>query len=317
MKTLLCVFCCIFSTLWGAVSEEKILICGVCKNVASSIENTIQNAEKLGGFFKDYAVIIYENNSFDKTVGLFSEWAKKNPHVVFITERVKEKDLPASRTEKIARARNIVLAHAKDSQYADFSYLVMVDLDFSHPWPIERIIQTIEGPNDWDCVTANGVNQKGEYYDRYALRNERFPFGPEILDTWWWKEAADIKLFFSEKEKRASAYSAFGGLAIYKTKSILPFSYSGIVTEDLKRYYKKIIADLSPKQGGLGRLLVKKNSHLAQMKSPLTFVENTRNEHPVRYPYVTCSEHVPLHASMAMHGFGKIYIDPQMVLKAY
>ncbi|MFV0339465.1 MAG: hypothetical protein ACK5MA_02380 [Parachlamydiaceae bacterium] len=41
---------------------EKILICGVCKDVELAVGPSIRNIEKLGKRFQDYTVIIYENN---------------------------------------------------------------------------------------------------------------------------------------------------------------------------------------------------------------------------------------------------------------
>ena len=71
-------FCFIHAALFGVSTyEKKILICGVCRNVEPACEITIENMELLGTFFADYHVIIYENNSTDKTSRIFAEWAKR------------------------------------------------------------------------------------------------------------------------------------------------------------------------------------------------------------------------------------------------
>ena len=68
--------------------DKKIIIAGVCRNVERTISNIIQNFEKIGSFFQDYRVIIYENNSTDETAIGYIKWAKDNKHVVIISENL-------------------------------------------------------------------------------------------------------------------------------------------------------------------------------------------------------------------------------------
>jgi hypothetical protein len=137
---------------------HKVLICGVCRNVHRAFPHTVKNIEKLGSHFEDYAVLIYENNSKDNTVELMQKWAQKNHRVTFKSETLTDSELPASRTEKIARARNIVLEMARDPKYKEYKYLIMADLDFRKPWPFEEIVNSINAPFDWVAITANGVD---------------------------------------------------------------------------------------------------------------------------------------------------------------
>ncbi|MBU6383521.1 MAG: hypothetical protein KGR16_04330 [Verrucomicrobia bacterium] len=320
---IICLIFCFLTSLYAAhCSQEKILICGVCKDVEQAVPNTIWNVERLGSLFAGYTVIIYENNSTDRTAALLRKWADTNPHVVFISETVAESDLPRSREERIARARNIVLAKAQD--YADCKYLLMADLDFMHPWPVDRIIDTIESGDDWDCVSANGLDEKGDYYDRYAFRDETFPLGPELVNDWWWRDIRANRFSFVEGASMRRVYSAFGGLAIYHTKSILPFSYSGTVTEDLRAYYKEILINhpLSFLHTGWFRPFVKKwmNHHMARYLSKIKMKNPSQMDkvpivfhHPLNRGPVC--EHVALHAAMATHGFDKFYVNPNMVIR--
>jgi hypothetical protein len=295
-------------------SEKKVLICGICQNVERAATNTIGNIESLGECFADYAVIIYENNSTDHTVYYYQAWADRNPHVTFLSERVPKDRLPPSRTERIARARNQVLSIARQEEYADFDYLIMADLDFLCPWPIKEILNTLELPIEWDCISANGLI--GELYsDHYALRDESFPLGPELLGGYWWKE--NWSNYRWEGDSLISVYSAFGGLAIYKRASILPFTYSGTVTEELSLLYREILSAMEEEHPQATRYRLEigkgyKEHPLSQL--PIRYQCNTRWESPKGYPNPTCCEHVPLHASMALHGFGKIYINPKLLL---
>ena len=103
---------------------EKVLICGVCRNIEKAVPNTIASIEKLGEKFLDYRAIVYENNSTDQTKQLLSLWAGKDPHAIYISEQLSTKRLAKqlemkklNRTEKIARARNIVLDVSMDKQF--------------------------------------------------------------------------------------------------------------------------------------------------------------------------------------------------------
>src|SRR6266436_1294706 len=78
--------------------EQGVIICGICRNVSTTLDVSIRNIEQLGSRFKDYAVVIYENNSTDDTSAKLSAWANVNPHVLFLTETLSKKRMRQSRT---------------------------------------------------------------------------------------------------------------------------------------------------------------------------------------------------------------------------
>jgi len=299
-------------------SSTKVLICGVCRNVEKHVPKVIENAESLGKRFADYQVIIYENNSSDETANLFKKWSLENSRVLFLSEYLSSDEMPKARTEKIARARNMVLTAARDEKYQTFDYLFMVDLDSGCAWPIDEIIRTVNSEKEWDCVSANDLYSHGNVYrDRYSFRDARYPFGPELIGDAWWGLMNKTK-FKIDQPEWLSVYSAFGGMAIYRTKSILPFSYSGIVTEDLRQFYETILSHTPrdhPQRVVYQLRLYKDGLHIPSHKSVVVFHPNTHSERPFDYPYVTVCEHVTLHAAMATHGYGKFYINPKMVMR--
>lgn len=288
---------------------EKVLICGVCKNIGPAVFNTIKNIELLGNQFADYSVIIYENNSSDKTSFVLSQWAKINKKVTFISEKIPAHKLAPTRIENISNARNIVLSLARDPKFFEYKYLIWADLDFEKPWPINEIVKTIESPVEWDCVSANGIRNRS-YYDRYAFRNETYPFGPELLgDDYFWPELWKSWFSISDADNWIPVFSAFGGLAIYKTQSILNFYYSAHPTEDLKNYYQQILHSISLTNSHLQRYLSLMNMNINDLSHvPIEFQLDDQNNSGV------CCEHLPIHASMALHGYGKFYINPKMIM---
>lgn len=305
-----------FTTSTATACQEKVLICGICKNTENTAPLTIYSIEALGKHFADYAVIIYENNSSDNTAALYQKWAEENNRVYFVSEELRHDQLLGSRTENIARARNVVLSLARDSKYADFKYLIMADLDFfREPWPVTGILEAVEIPVEWDCLCANGVNPDEEFLELYSFRDARYPFGSEMMgDDGWWGKLDAIRFKIREDDRLLPVYSAFGGLAIYKRATIIQFSYSGVVTEDLRQYYQQILLSTSEQHPQIQEYLqiigMPKNSDLSTV--PIIFQGNTIWEHPCSPNLPTCCEHVTLHASMAVNGFGKIFVYPKM-----
>ncbi len=167
-------------------------------------------------------------------------------------------------------------------------------------------------------VGANGLHAEGYYYDRYAYRGTDYPFGPELIGITFWDEVSSgPKIHFKEEKSWVSVYSAFGGLAIYKRKSLLKASYSGLVTSDLKKYYSYIFKLVS-----IDNPQFKKYCELNGFrrgfdlgKYAVIFRQNSQWYSADNYFKITCCEHVPFHASMALQGHGKFYINPKLIMK--
>jgi glycosyltransferase involved in cell wall biosynthesis len=304
--------------------KEKVVICGVVKNVGFAFPKAVKNIEELGNQFANYAVIIYENNSTDNTVDLFSQWAQKNNRVIFQHENVPIEELNSlSRTEKIARARNIVLKVAQE-KYHDYNFLIMVDLDLDNDWSISEIVSTLESNREWDCVSANGVlPDTNNYYDTYPFLDEKYPLGPELIGNFFCREIIKNPVSFSGDEW-APTFSSFGGLAIYKMASLKNSYYSGTVTKDLTVYYKKILLKV-PVSNIFVDFYIKTNlldyssqswfsskSVVNASQIPIIFKANTIWDDPLNIIKLTCCEHKTFHASMALKGHDKFFINPKI-----
>src|SRR3990167_6353961 len=91
-KIFFCASFILFSALNATVSQ-KVIICGVCKDVANRVTHSIKIMEKIGELFDDYRVIVYENNSSDTTPAILEAWEKQNLKVRAIREKVSEDEL--------------------------------------------------------------------------------------------------------------------------------------------------------------------------------------------------------------------------------
>ena len=327
--------------LFGSSINERVLICGICRNIEKSIPNNIASIEKLGSDFADYRVIIYENNSTDKTAALMKNWASKNSRVLFLSENLTKEDaMRASpmrvieRLVLIARARNKVLDVIMRSEYEDFKYVIWADLDFTDPWDISNIVDTIVNPEqEFDAVFAGGE------YDILAFRNKEFPIGYELLGQLYWnavnsiRSAPSFKKIFDPNSSWSRVYSAFGGIGIYKRESMKGCKYSAIVTPDLER---SIVNWIQNRESFLLKeyeeilksypILDIKSERLYRLHPSITPIGmRLFNEHGLgQITYFSCKtfqslpctcEHVTFHASMSLLGKDKLFINPRLRIR--
>jgi Cryptococcal mannosyltransferase 1/Glycosyl transferase family 2 len=315
--------------LFAAPIEEKVLICGVCKDIEHAVSNTIQSIEELGAQFQDYYAIIYENNSKDHTKALLQDWADQNSHVLFLSETLSDLTSPIHkrkmrRTEAIARARNCVMDHVQSACYDDYKYVIWADLDFLMPWDVENIVDSILNPQqEWDAILANGM------YDLFAYRDEEFPIGAELMGEEYWNK---INCIAPDLQGWKRVYSAFGGLGIYKRDAIKNFRYSGLVTRDVEKAIIKWL-EKADDQTFLHKKYQKKMANAKCIdlcgnvlpKKPLPKNTGVRLLPPYgegklvwfspskSFPLPWTCEHITLHATMALNGYDKLYVNPQLI----
>lgn len=295
------------------ICDKKAVFCGVVKNCARFFDENKKEIERLASLFKDYAVVIYENNSSDLTKVLYSNWSTGNEKVIFISEDLSEIDLKNYtpliadfRTEVIARARNKTLDIATSNKFKDYDYVIMMDLDDFEPINIDEFIKTIENPlKEWDAVYANGS------YDLYSLKSIDFPCGPE-LTTW---DYLNKELFSTGKRlsKLLKIYdwypvdSFFGGFGIFKREAVKNNRYSGKINTALLNQvikYNESINILSLPQYQECKDQISKN-----FQKYINYF--TKNEFPPDGEIYTC-EHIIFNLGLKNKGFNKIYINSKL-----
>lgn len=319
------------SALFSAQIQEKVLICGIGRNIEAAVPNTIRSTTELGSRFLDYRVILYENNSHDQTKALLRKWAEENPKVLLRSENLSKKQLAKelsmkvlNRTELIARARNIVLNTAMKKEFDDYKYVIWADLDFLEPWDVESIVETILHPSqEWDAVFAYGA------YDLFALRSAEWPIGFELLGLPYLAKLKEIeKEFILDREGPwKKVYSAFGGLGIYKREALRGCRYSGVVTKDLETVTLQWLQEARAKEN---ICFLRDYEELLSQTTPIDLPLLNREQLPdqigVKIPkgkivWFSCTpnttlpwtcEHVPLHASMSLLGHDKLFINPKI-----
>jgi len=316
------------TTLCATVKiHEKIIFAGVCKNTAKGFDNVKASIERLAPYFDDYAIIIYENNSSDNTVELYSTWAKANDRLHFMSETLNKEELDkislrgnGGHIVHIARARQKVLDVILDQRYNDFRYVIMADLDKFAPWDTVEILRTIQHPDHpFDAVFANGS------YDTFALRSPQFNFGAEHVGRSIWFSKMHRYVGFElkrqlESRKWLPVESGFGGLAIYQRESLKGSSYGCKIDSTYYEWMKQrpIIFEHLPQP--LKRLCSEaweKNQKTFEALESVDFDQTAIQSAGYPQVYLFPCEHIWLHYHMIDQGFDKMFINPRLKMKSH
>jgi hypothetical protein len=203
------------------MKKYNVVFGGTIRNVENYIEKGLFDIDQCGKKFNDYALILYENDSKDKTRSILQKHKKENYHYIF-EDNVKE----PLRTKRLSNGRNKILEKMheinKDKYYDYFIVLDMDDVNKSGTFV--NSIETCFDYENWDVLTAN---QSGRYYDLWALRKK------EDMEYDCWEKVHNNKYdpfatfkYVTLKYKNypqdglLKVDSAFGGAGIYKIQSI-------------------------------------------------------------------------------------------------
>lgn len=227
------------------LSDKTIVICSIVRNAAKGLQRNIPVINKLCGLFKDSRIVVFENDSVDRTKRILQKWHLSDPERihVFMDDYGKPTIPSASevtcnrffsfiRIQNMARFRNQYLDYIEQQGWNP-TYLLVVDLDVSRI-SFEGILSSFEAEMEWDAVTAFGYSMspslKRRYHDVYILvknGEESIPQTEESI-----ARKADEFMMFYGKKAWVPVYSAFGGLAIYKYDKVKGIRYSAIPNDD-------------------------------------------------------------------------------------
>ena len=229
-----------------ALEESTIIICSIVKNAERGLKVNIPVINELCGRFKDFRIVVYENDSKDQTKYLLRQWTlrdKERIHVLLNASGASN-TIPSKgdvscnpffskrRIEKMARLRNFYMEYVDEKGWTA-DYFMVVDLDVARLFA-EPVIATLKADKDWDVVTAFGYSRSPRlskrYHDGYALTmvgdencsqtEEKIYSMPGILGK------------LKPDDDWLKVYSAFGGLATYKFEAVKGLRYSAIPNKD-------------------------------------------------------------------------------------
>jgi len=218
---------------------KTVIITALVRDVATRIPDIQKKVERVAEMFKDYKVLIVENDSSDDTRQRLLDWSKRNPKVTVLGcgYNVDKCVIPKSpktdghgvdrpRIEKMTKIRNIYLDEIKKNYSVGWDWVVMWDLDMVGSVYLDGISHTMGYLSEHDEVSvacAYGIYRWGAltlFYDTYALLHldEEFHIDMktihDIRKGWW--EAK-----YQRGDQPFEVDSCFSGFAIYRTKDIL------------------------------------------------------------------------------------------------
>jgi len=232
------------------MKQKSLVICGLARNTADSLDLIIKRLEEVGNLFNTYQVVIFENDSADTTREKLKHWQQRNSNVHLLECAVPDCKLGnrplyeygligGGRIDRMAQFRNNYLEVVHD-QYAHFDYMMVVDMDLKGPWSNDGLAHTVAQGN-WDAVAAFGLHSLPgtlgmvlAVYDAlaYIAKDGKYTDSAGFVVNYFKMNFYD--LFGKHKgDAMVPVKSAFSGLALYKIDSIKNCSYAGGACEHI------------------------------------------------------------------------------------
>lgn len=226
--------------------EKTIIICSIVRNAEKGLMKNIPVINQICSLFNDYRIVVYENNSTDKTKFLLSQWKDSlGEKAYFVMDDIEpEKTIPKAnsvtcnpffsrkRISKMAFLRNQYM-NVIDQLGWTPDYVMVVDLDVAQLY-FESILSSFNTEMEWDAVTANGYsmgpNLRRRYHDTYALTEYGDEGNPQTEDKIKFLAGKYGKLKNGDNWVRV--FSAFGGLAIYRYEAVKGLRYQLLDNND-------------------------------------------------------------------------------------
>jgi|694.fasta_scaffold149206_2 hypothetical protein len=234
---------------------SSILIVGVIRNCAPNLESEINNLDRaFSDFSRKYFFV--ESDSSDDTVKKLNDISLKMKNLEFLSLGNLSNIIP-SRVPRLSYCRNRYLEYMRNIYQSNLpAYIVVVDMDGVNSKLSKESVNSCFHLDNWEVCTAN---QKGPYYDIYALRaanwNEDSLVKSYNLNLEKYKLHV-LAFYFTVVHKMLKrrgcepieVESAFGGLAIYKTSALSHHTYNekdenGNITCEHVALHRSILSD--------------------------------------------------------------------------
>ncbi len=225
------------------MSGLNVSICSIVRDCERNLKRNIIRIEKLRKCFLDSEVVIFENDSKDRTAQVVENWKQNSDKIIFKSENYHNKTIPNKtqganpffskhRIEKLSYYRNKYLEIINSNEFRR-DYVIIIDLDIAN-FSIDGIAHSFGLDQNWSCITSNGTSLsrtlKRQYHDSYALLEKgsgAFIMNEKIIT------ANRVRFSFLKYGMPLFAVdSAFGGLAIYDWKALSGKYYSCLRNDD-------------------------------------------------------------------------------------
>jgi hypothetical protein len=237
------------------LKSKKVAFCGLIRDGEERLPHVISKVETIGKYFKDWEVLIVENDSKDKTRSILLDWSKSSKKVSVLgcnginlpecklnMKKTLGHEVTDYRISKMSTLRNIYLDELEKRD--DIDLVIVWDFDLISEIDEIGLFKTgykLLTNNDINAVCANGIIKhdivpfltsekiKKEigvplyfYYDTYAYRELNDKITPL-------KHKGFYDFMYSNPEhcdgKLKKVRSCFGGFTIYKKDTLTKHRY--------------------------------------------------------------------------------------------
>lgn len=227
-------------------AQSKIAICCLVRNNAKIVNKSKIRLEHIGKYFKDYKIIMFENDSDDNTRELLKEWRKENSNVILLdccddgNCDCKLKHMTgysfgynsSQRLSRMARFRENYLNYVKKS-LNDYDYMLVVDFDLNGNADINGLFDSI-AKDDWGAIFCNGrTSMPGSFgamtipYDSLAYLDENSGYENVQVSLSSLSYNTLSMIYMTATTHFGRVKSAFNGYGLYKIKILNDCSYIG------------------------------------------------------------------------------------------
>lgn len=228
------------------IKNKTIVICCLCRNIKDFFEESKFKLEYIGNYFKNYKIILFENDSIDQSRSLLQKWSEQNDNVKLIPcchiqnncdckfnfkSGYQYGALSNSRISKMAFYRNQYIEFMNNN-YKDFDYLISYDFDLKGGIFIDGFLKLFDPKIEkiWDGVCASGYQGTSMLYGgkmlydslAYVSYYESFDLKKTLYSH---LVNMNNKYKHSIEDNLIPIKSGFNGMAIYKIPSIIGIKY--------------------------------------------------------------------------------------------
>lgn len=204
----------------------NLVICGLVRNAEENLQRNLARLDVLRPCFRSFRVVIYENDSTDRTKEILAEYAATRENVSVSIADYNENPLAGGpfslhRIDLMARFRNQYLEKLRE--YPDTDFVAVIDLDVYH-FSTDDFLNRFRETGSWDMVSAFGSNYvdysfRPVFYDIYAyVPREESPMLELYFQNFsdFKKQQRKLYIAFSRATEPVPVNSNFNALAIYR-----------------------------------------------------------------------------------------------------
>lgn len=177
---------------WAVAARSRVVFAGLARDIMASLPHVKWQLSRTSQMFRDWRLLVVENDSTDGTRAALLAWAQQDPRVVVLgcgvnapvchanVPRTVGHPISHTRIHKMTVLRNIYMDHIS-REYADWDYAGLIDLDITGRLYMDGIANSLghmDQTPSLHVMCANGLTRVGgfpfwwHFYDGYAVSED-------------------------------------------------------------------------------------------------------------------------------------------------